>query len=365
MEKKKILVCNLTPRWGMLHYSSQFCNELSKRNDLDLKVAIASYHDSVLYDSGITFIKIRTNPNLFSFIFDSLNIFYHVYFLYNIFKYSPDIVHFLDNHPWYSFYVKIFRLFWYEIYVTQHDPTLHSWETSSVLWKIAAYTNKVLRNTSDRLFVHWDILKEEVVKRYNISENRVFSIRHGAYTFFNKWAQWLAVQRNTFLFFWRILDYKGLDILLWALGQVKKSFPDFQLIIAWPWDITSYKKELNIFKENIKIYNYNIEPEEAYKFFEISEFVVLPYKDATGSWVVPVSYSFSKAVLATNVWELVSVVEDGKTWYLVETNNSEVLWQKIVEMLQEKDRIKSMWKEWKIFSDEQLSWSDIIVKVYK
>ena len=69
-------------------------------------------------------------------------------------------------------------------------------------------------------------------------------------------------------------------------------------------------KILDKYKDNIEIYNYNIEPEEAYKYFEISEFVVLPYKDATWSWVIPVSYSFSKAVLVTNVWELSSVVKE-------------------------------------------------------
>jgi len=365
MKKKKILVFNLTPRGWMLHYSSQFCNELNKWNNLKLKVAIASYHDSILYDSNIGFIKIRTNPNLYSFLLDSLNIFYHIYFLYKVFKYSPDIVHFLDNHPWYSFYIKIFKLLWYKVYVTQHDPTLHSWESSSLLWKIAAYTNRVLRSASDKLFVHWDVLREEVIKQHKISEKKVFSIKHGAYTFFNRWAKWLAVQRNTFLFFGRILDYKWLDTLLSALKQVKNSFPDFQLIIAWPWDMSSYKKDLDAFKDNIKIYNYNIEPEEAYKYFEICEFVVLPYKDATGSWVIPVSYSFSKAVLATKVWELISVVEEWKTWYLVEANNSQILWQKIIEMLQEKDRIRSMWKEWKIFSDMELSWGSIISNVYR
>ena len=75
MKKKKILVINLTPRLWMLHYSSQFCNELVNKNDIELMVAIASYHKSILYDKQINFIKIRTNPSLISFIFDSLNFF--------------------------------------------------------------------------------------------------------------------------------------------------------------------------------------------------------------------------------------------------------------------------------------------------
>jgi glycosyltransferase involved in cell wall biosynthesis len=160
------------------------------------------------------------------------------------------------------------------------------------------------------------------------------------------------------------LDYKWLDTLLSSLKYVKKNFPDFTLIIAWAWDITKYEKELEIFKENIRIHNHNIEPEVAYKFFEVSEFVVLPYKDATWSWVIPVSYSFSKPVLATNVWELVWVVTDGKTWYLVEPDNSKLLWEKIIEMLREKSKVESMWIAGRKFSDTELSWKDIVDNIY-
>jgi hypothetical protein len=46
-----------------------------------------------------------------------------------------------------------------------------------------------LRDKADKLFVHGDTLRDGVIKEYNISEEKVFSIRHGAYTFFNRWAE--------------------------------------------------------------------------------------------------------------------------------------------------------------------------------
>ena len=104
---KKVLVLNLTPRWGMLHYSSQFCNELSKY--VDLKVAIAYYYNENLYRDDIEFIKIKTNPNLKSFIFDTLFFWNHIIFIYKILKFNPETVHFIDNHPWYIFYSKLFK----------------------------------------------------------------------------------------------------------------------------------------------------------------------------------------------------------------------------------------------------------------
>jgi hypothetical protein len=84
---------------------------------------------------------------------DSLNIFYHFCFLLKIIYFKPDIVHFIDNHPWYSIYVRIFKGLGMQIDVTQHDPFPHSGETYSILDRVAIYTNKVLRAKSDRLIV--------------------------------------------------------------------------------------------------------------------------------------------------------------------------------------------------------------------
>ena len=101
---QKVLVFNLTPRFGMLHYSAQFCNALAKK--YQVSVAIADYYKGDLYDEGINLIKIKTNPDLKSFIFDSLHIFQHRRFLKEIARIKPDIIHFMDNHPWYIFYAR-------------------------------------------------------------------------------------------------------------------------------------------------------------------------------------------------------------------------------------------------------------------
>lgn len=361
---KKVLVLNLTPRWGMLHYSSQFCNELSKY--VDLKVAIADYYNENLYKDDINFIKIKTNPNFKSFIFDTIFFWNHIIFIYKILKFNPEIVHFIDNHPWYIFYWKLFKILWYRIYVTQHDPTLHSWEWSTLLWKIATKVNQILRNLSDKLFVHWDKLKNEVINKYNISENKVFSIVHWNFNFFKDvFSKWWIVENNTFLFFWRVVDYKWLDILLESLILVKEKISDFKLIIAWPGDLSKYSDNINKLKSNLEIYNYNIEPEEAYKYFEKSEFVVLPYLDATWSWVIPVAYAFYKPVIITNVWELPSVVENNITWIIFEKNNVAKLAESIIFMLENKKKVIEMWKKWREFSDNNLGWEWVVRKVYE
>ncbi len=360
---KKILVLNLTPRWWMLHYSSQFCNELSK--NADLKVAIADYYKEKLYNNDIWFIKIKTNPDIKNFILDTLMFWNHIIFIYKIIKFNPDIIHFIDNHPWYIFYGIFFKILWYKIYVTQHDPTLHSWENTNLLWKIAIKVNYILRRVADKIFVHWNKLKNEVILKYNISEKKVFSIVHWNYNFLKDiFSKWWKIQKNTFLFFWRIVDYKWLDILLESLDLVKEKIHNFKLIIAWKWDLDKYKSNLIKFKDNIEINNYDILDEDIYKYFEKSEFVVLPYKDATWSWVIPVAYAFSKPVIITNVWELSQVVENNKTWLIIEKNNIAKLAKSIIFMLENKEEVIMMWKMWREFTDNELWWEWIVRKVY-
>jgi starch synthase len=348
----------------MLYYSSQFCNELFLKNDIEVKVAIASYYSWVLYNQEIKLIKIRSNPNMISFMLDSLNIFYHFCFLLKIIYFKPDIVHFIDNHPWYSIYVRIFKGLGMQIDVTQHDPFPHSGETYSILDRVAIYTNKVLRAKSDRLIVLWEKLKKDVINKYLINEKKVIAIPHWAYTFFNQFSQNLKVKKNTFLFFGRIVDYKWLDALLASLEKVKKEIPDFHLIIAGPGDISQYQATLNKYKKNISLYNFEIAAEDAYKYFEVSEFIVLPYHDATGSGVIPVAYCFKKAVITTDVWELSSVVVRWITWDVISFNDPVSLSNAIVHMLQYKDDTKKMWEAWYQYSIDKLSWKPIIKKIY-
>jgi len=69
---------------------------------------------------------------------------------------------------------------------------------------------------------------------------------------------------------------------------------------------------LQRYEKNIQLYNENIPDEEVRKYFKMSEFVILPYRDATGSGVIPVAFAFSKAVIVSNTGELGTCTNDAK-----------------------------------------------------
>ena len=357
---KKILIFNLTPRMWMLHYSAQFANELAKSHEV--YVAIADYYDGFLYDKNIKLLKIRTNPTAISFAFDSLAIRNQFKLWKQIKRIKPDIVHFMDNHPWYPFYIKICKRLWYKTYVTQHDPVLHSWDNKWLLWKVSLWINNSLRDNADLLIVNWDILKQQEMELFHVDWNKIVSVPHWNYNFFTKWWKWGKPKNNHFLFFWRIWDYKWLDILLESLDKVKKEIPDFKLIIAWNWDISKHEKLLNKYIDNFEMFHYDIPDEEVYKYFEMSEFVVLPYKNATWSWVIPTAFAFAKPVITTNVWELATHVKN--SWLIIEPNNVEALSDAIIYMLKNKEKAVEMWKEWRKYTEDTLWWDKIVNKIY-
>ncbi|MFZ9888374.1 MAG: glycosyltransferase, partial [Myxococcota bacterium] len=59
--------------------------------------------------------------------------------------------------------------------------------------------------------------------------------------------------------------------------------------------------------------------------FARADLVVLPYRSATGSGVIPLAYHYGKPVLATRTGGLVDVVEDGVTGFLVPPNDPAAL----------------------------------------
>lgn len=96
---------------------------------------------------------------------------------------------------------------------------------------------------------------------------------------------------------------------------------------------------------------------------ENSVFTVCPYKDATQSGVVSSSFALAKPVLATNVGGLGESVLDGITGRLISPNNSDILSQAIVDMMQHEDLLISYSKNIKtIFWEGNKSWSAIADK---
>lgn len=125
--------------------------------------------------------------------------------------------------------------------------------------------------------------------------------------------------KKTLLFFGLIRDYKGLDILIEAMGLLDDSY---QLFIAGesygPFD--KYQKQLDESKakDRIKVLNQYIGDDFVPVLFSAADLLVLPYRSATQSGVIPVAYHFELPTVATDVGGLKETLEQTGTGLVCE-----------------------------------------------
>ena len=107
------------------------------------------------------------------------------------------------------------------------------------------------------------------------------------------------------LFFGLVRSYKGLGILIEAMGDLRKKACTPSLVIAGEfWDpIETYKKqiqELGLTRQ-IQIHNRYIPDEEVGVFFSAADFVVMPYTNGTQSAAATIAYSFGKPMIVSTI----------------------------------------------------------------
>ena len=128
--------------------------------------------------------------------------------------------------------------------------------------------------------------------------------------------------KDYILFFGLVRAYKGLDLLLDALGQVKDQLPNLQLLIAGEFyeDEEKYREQIahNGLTDRVIIRNEFIPDADLRKYFGAADLIAQPYKSATQSGVTQVAFHFEKPMLVTNVGGLGEIVHHGKMGYAVD-----------------------------------------------
>jgi D-inositol-3-phosphate glycosyltransferase len=147
----------------------------------------------------------------------------------------------------------------------------------------------------------------------------------------------LPDNQHYILFFGFIRKYKGLDLLIEALGLLKKKknmersdIPktfgteggDLKLIIAGEFYgdeafYTDLIKTQNLENQVIIKSDY-IPTEEVKYYFGAADAVVQPYRSATQSGISQIAYHFEKPMIVTNVGGLSEIVPHGEAGYVVE-----------------------------------------------
>jgi len=126
------------------------------------------------------------------------------------------------------------------------------------------------------------------------------------------------------LFFGLIRDYKGLDILLEAMGDEKLKSEKIKLLVAGEFygGEEKYRQIIQDKKieDRVLLYNRFIPDNEVNRYFSAADLVVQPYKHATQSGITQIAYHFSKPMIVTNVGGLPETVPHDKVGLVCEPN---------------------------------------------
>ena len=130
------------------------------------------------------------------------------------------------------------------------------------------------------------------------------------------------------LFFGFIRAYKGLDLLLQAMGDKKVKEAGIKLIVAGefygdPKPYMDQIEQLGI-KDSTLLFTNFIPDDKVNLYFRACGIVVQPYKSATQSGVAQIAFHFDKPMIVTNVGGLAEIVPDGKVGYVVEPDPSQI-----------------------------------------
>lgn len=351
-------------------YTIQLANYLSLNNDVMIVLSKNQLKDNFEYIStrvNVCVVKNVRHPTI-----HPANMLGFFETIFCIRRFNPHVIH-IQGGDIYSI-IMLFFLQNYPLVTTFHDVQLHLGEEKQSLLKIIRYA---LAKKSKRLFVHGRILKDILIDEYNLPEENVHIISMGEINVepFKKYMTNNVKESKSVLLFGWIGPRKGLKYLIEAEPLISKKVPDVKIIVAGKVGHLEESKRyfeecLKLIKNqgNFELYPHHITWEFGAQLFQKSSIVVLPYLEVSQSGVIPTAYGFKKPVVVTNVGAMPEIVDDGITGLIIPPENSELLADAIVRLLQNDELRNDMGKKAFIKLKRDLSWDAIstkTVEVYK
>jgi glycosyltransferase involved in cell wall biosynthesis len=310
-------------------FSLELAKKMQEKVEISVVISQFANHVDLWQASGIQHLAIPTYHNLF----EAFITFIYPQHIRELARYiqekQPQVLLFPIFHPWSPFIQWNLRNI--PSVVTVHDPEPHPGDFEWILENLSI-------KQADRCVILSKSLKSTLVKR-GVLEDRIDVIPHGPLFYpsgkIQKDRSKTNEEKAIILFFGRILPYKGLDILIKAFKEVRKTHPA-QLNIVGEGDLELYTPLLNNLLD-VNIVNRWIPDDEVGEWFEQATVVVLPYTIATQSGIVGIAASYKLPVIATRTGGLPDQIQDEQTGLLVEPGSSHDLADAIIRILDDPD----------------------------
>ena len=290
---------------------------------------------------------------------------------------NPHVIHFQRplgrEHDFY--FMKFLKLLRFNTVYTAHDLLPHD---SNSFYDQNLY--KKIYQIPDKIIVHSENDKREIVGAFQVNLDKVSVIPHGSYDLFYRdknitkdvAKQKLGIPdgKKIILFFGLIRKYKGLEYLVYAFQRVKEELDDTVLFIVGnihdenSEDFKFYSDLIDLIShdDNIIRVNEYVPFEKINSYFLASDVVVLPYIKTYTSGVLLAAYAAGRPVIVTDTGALSEVVDVGKSGFIVPPKDINALACAIIKTLSDQDQMEKMGNYAKYLSETVYSWNSIALK---
>jgi glycosyltransferase involved in cell wall biosynthesis len=220
--------------------------------------------------------------------------------------------------------------------------TAHNVNTSARDAKDTWFNRWTLRfqyRCCDHVFVHTDLMKQELVAGFGVNPGDVTVIPFGINNAVPRTdvtsaeaRRRLGIAQNdrTILFFGNIAPYKGLEYLIEAFRQLRSVDSTYRLVVAGPIKkgFETYWKTLRSSigdcpeEDGIILRTEFVPDEETELYFKAADVLALPYVSIFQSGVLFLGYSFGLPVIAADVGSLRDAIVEGETGLVCRSQDS-------------------------------------------
>ncbi|HHB1471756.1 TPA: glycosyltransferase family 4 protein [Yersinia enterocolitica] len=350
-----ILVVYLGRKGGGARYTYELVKELSKKASVSLLVSKQAENIKSYESLNLSLYSINTFNNYFSFLLSSFKLpFIRKIVKQIILRDKIDIALSTMTHVWNGFIFTANIMNKTPYVLTIHDALPHSGEGNFLL----NYLNN--RDTKNaRAYISLtEHVKNQLISIHG-KNKEIYVLPLGSFGFKDgKVKNWDGITPLRILFFGRIHEYKGIDLLLDAAIFLQKNH-DIELSIYGQGDLSIYAEKIKEIKK-IKIENRWVDDSEIGDILHEHDICVIPYKDASQSGVIPSAQYAGLPTIVNPVDGLVEQIEKDKTSLITDGINSESLALCIEKIIDNPSLVNSLSLGSLEYAEKRLSWSPIV-----
>lgn len=221
------------------------------------------------------------------------------------------------------------RLIGKKVVYTAHDVIPHDKDTL-----LNRLIFRLIYKSQNVIIAHTMFIKQRLHDEFNVPKNKVYFIEHGVYNVLKNEDINLKIARKKYnlkvedfviLFFGRIAKYKGIDLIASSINNFSDENKSVKLLLAGEvskdYKIEFFEYFNNIDSTNIVTRFCFIDDEEVELLFKASNVTILPYKEASQSGVLFLSYAYGVPVIAPKLGGFPNYILHNKTGLLYDPND--------------------------------------------